>query len=58
MGADLSFHIVEELGPEFGLEGGRQLLHLRPLAFGAFNVDLLIDLVIDFKLVIAFFTPV
>jgi hypothetical protein len=58
MGADPSFHIIEELGPEFGLEGRRQLFHLRPRAFGALDVDHLIDLVIDFKFVITLFTPV
>jgi hypothetical protein len=58
MRTDLPFHIVEELGPEFGLEGSRQLFHLLPRALRTLDVDLLIDLVIDFKFVITFLTPI
>ena len=58
MGADLSFHVVEELGPEVGSEGGYQLLDLCPFAFGTLDGDLLIDLMEDFKFVGTLFAPV
>jgi hypothetical protein len=58
MRAYLSFHVVEELGPEVGPESGHQLFHLFPPAFGTLDGDLFIDLVEDFKFMGAFLAPV